>query len=122
MVGPPGRSGAVTAGPGERLSPAVSGSGSRCRSTTAAYPGTTTIGAWRIVGRSLKSVDAIRAQLRKITSTDLGHRVPVPEPHDEIHELACTVNQTLALLEAALQRERRFTSDASRPVRCGGPR
>ncbi|MFB4278434.1 sensor histidine kinase [Nonomuraea sp. MTCD27] len=77
----------------------------------------TTIGAWRIVARSLKPVDTIRTQLSKITSTDLGHRVPVPGPRDEIHDLACTVNQTLTLLEAAFQRERRFTSDASHDLR-----
>ncbi|MGP4104635.1 sensor histidine kinase [Nonomuraea sp. KM90] len=79
--------------------------------------GVTAAGAYRIVGRSLKPVDSIRAQLCKITSTDLGHRVPVPAPRDEIHDLACTVNQTLNLLQAALQRERRFTSDASHDLR-----
>ncbi|MEU8364184.1 ATP-binding protein [Nonomuraea sp. NPDC048882] len=79
--------------------------------------GFTAAGAYRIVGRALKPVDTIRAQLSKITSTDLGHRVPVPGPRDEIHDLVCAVNQTLDLLEAALQRERRFTSDASHDLR-----
>ncbi|WP_326645610.1 ATP-binding protein [Nonomuraea fuscirosea] len=79
--------------------------------------GVTAFGAWRIVGRSLKPVATIWAQLCKITSTDLGHRVPVPAPLDEIHDLACTVNQTLTMLEAALQRERRFTADASHDLR-----
>ncbi|WP_235854373.1 sensor histidine kinase [Nonomuraea aridisoli] len=79
--------------------------------------GVTAFGAYRIVGRSLKPVEAIRAHLCKITSTDLGHRVPVPAPRDEIQELACTVNQTLDLLQAALQRERRFISDASHDLR-----
>lgn len=79
--------------------------------------GFTAAGAYRIVGRALRPVGTIRAQLSKITSTDLGHRVPVPGPRDEIHDLARAVNETLDLLEAALQRERRFTSDASHDLR-----
>ncbi|GAA4557297.1 hypothetical protein GCM10023193_08790 [Planotetraspora kaengkrachanensis] len=77
----------------------------------------TTLGARRIVGRSLEPVEATRAQLRKITLTDLGHRVPVPEPRDEIRDLACTVNTTLNLLETALHRERRLTANASHELR-----
>jgi signal transduction histidine kinase len=79
--------------------------------------GVTAIGAQRTVGSSLKPVDDIRAKLSKITSTELGHRVPVPAPHDEIHDLARSVNETLDLLEAALLRERRFASDASHDLR-----
>jgi signal transduction histidine kinase len=38
-------------------------------------------------------------------------------PRDEIRHLAQTVNATLDRLEAGLQRERRFTSDASHDLR-----
>ncbi|MFG1701636.1 sensor histidine kinase [Nonomuraea sp. M3C6] len=77
----------------------------------------TAISARRIVGRSLKPVDGIQAQLCKITSTDLRYRVPVPVPHDEIRDLACTVNSVLDLLETALHRERRLTANASHDLR-----
>ncbi|WP_326626926.1 HAMP domain-containing histidine kinase [Nonomuraea fuscirosea] len=77
----------------------------------------TALGTRRIVITSLKPVEAIRAQLSKITTTDLGHRVPVPQPHDEIHDLARTVNHTLDMLDGAINRERRFTADASHDLR-----
>ncbi|KAB8192833.1 HAMP domain-containing protein [Nonomuraea phyllanthi] len=77
----------------------------------------TTLGARRIVITSLRPVEAIRAKLSKITTTELGHRVPVPQPRDEIHDLAGTVNTTLDMLDAALTRERRFTADASHDLR-----
>ncbi|MGR6918222.1 sensor histidine kinase [[Actinomadura] parvosata] len=70
-----------------------------------------------LVGRTLRPVEAMTAELAEITATDLGHRVPVPPHHDEIRYLATVVNDTLELLEAALQRERRFTSEASHDLR-----
>ncbi|GAA3690308.1 hypothetical protein GCM10022224_064700 [Nonomuraea antimicrobica] len=74
-------------------------------------------GISHVVGRTLRPVQAIRTALAEITTTDPGKRVPVPARHDEIWHLAMTVNQTLALLEAAFQRERQFTSDASHDLR-----
>jgi signal transduction histidine kinase len=71
----------------------------------------------RAVGRTLASVDAIRAELAEITVTDLGRRVPVPGPQDEIRMLAETANATLNRLEAAMEQLRRFTSDASHDLR-----
>ncbi|MEV4079123.1 HAMP domain-containing sensor histidine kinase [Nonomuraea fuscirosea] len=77
----------------------------------------TTVGAYRLVGRTLRPVEAMTAELAEITASDLGHRVPVPAHHDEIRYLATIVNHTLELLEGALQRERRFTSEASHDLR-----
>jgi signal transduction histidine kinase len=74
-------------------------------------------GARHTVTRSLKPVDAIRAQLDHIQSTDLGRRVPVPAAEDEIHRLARSVNQTLDRLEDVLEQQRRFCSDASHELR-----
>ncbi|SEM89112.1 sensor histidine kinase [Nonomuraea pusilla] len=79
--------------------------------------GATTIGAYRTVGRTLDPVEAISGELQEITSTDLERRVPVPGHHDEIQRLALTVNQTLDRLQAAVERERRFASDASHDLR-----
>ncbi|MEU4406905.1 ATP-binding protein [Streptosporangium sp. NPDC023963] len=74
-------------------------------------------GARHTVTRSLKPVDAIRAQLDHIQSTDLGRRVPIPVARDEIHRLACSVNQILDRLEDVLEQQRRFCSDASHELR-----
>ncbi|MEU3165655.1 HAMP domain-containing sensor histidine kinase [Streptosporangium sp. NPDC006930] len=79
--------------------------------------GVTAVGTYRTVGKTLVPIEAMRAELAEITSTDPGRRVPVPEHHDEIRQLAEIVNQTLDRLEAALQRERRFAYDASHDLR-----
>ncbi|MFI7445986.1 sensor histidine kinase [Nonomuraea sp. NPDC049714] len=79
--------------------------------------GATAIGAYRTVSRTLDPVEAISAELAEITSTDLGRRVPVPEHRDEIWTLADTANRTLDRLEAAVEQQRRFASDASHDLR-----
>jgi signal transduction histidine kinase len=74
-------------------------------------------GAYRVVGKTLAPVDAIRLKLADITASGLGRRVPVPKNQDEIRLLAETVNMTLDRLEAAYEQLRRFTSDASHDLR-----
>ncbi|WP_248958709.1 sensor histidine kinase [Sphaerisporangium perillae] len=80
---------------------------------------TTTIvyGSHRIISVSLAPVDAIRAELDEINATSPGRRVPVPPSNDAIHGLAESVNQTLDRLEAAMERQRQFASDASHDLR-----
>ncbi|WP_308250692.1 sensor histidine kinase [Nonomuraea rhizosphaerae] len=77
----------------------------------------TWFGVSRVVARTLGPVDRIRTRLAEITATDLGKRVPVPENADEIKALAQTANQTLDRLEGAVERQRRFVSDASHDLR-----
>jgi signal transduction histidine kinase len=75
------------------------------------------VGAHRTVAKALAPVDDVVRELTEITATDLGRRVPVSEHHDEMRGLAETVNQTLDRLEAAVERQRRFASDASHDLR-----
>ncbi|MFD0684343.1 sensor histidine kinase [Actinomadura fibrosa] len=72
---------------------------------------------WRRVDQTLAPVDAIRAELMEITERRSGHRVPVPDTRDEIRLLAEAANATLDRLDAALERQRAFTSDASHDLR-----
>ncbi|GAA2609860.1 HAMP domain-containing sensor histidine kinase [Actinomadura fulvescens] len=72
---------------------------------------------WRVVGRTLRPVEAIRAQLAEISGSDLSRRVPEPCGEGEIAELARTANQTLDRLERAVERQRQFASDASHELR-----
>ncbi|NVI88573.1 cell wall metabolism sensor histidine kinase WalK [Actinomadura sp. BRA 177] len=72
---------------------------------------------WRVVGRTLGPVEAIRAQLAEISATDLSRRVPEPPGEDEIAQLARTANATLDRLERAVGRQRQFASDASHELR-----
>lgn len=70
-----------------------------------------------LVGRSLRSVDAIRARVADISSSDLAERVPVPSNFDEISALAVTMNEMLARIEAGHDAQRRFVGDASHELR-----
>ncbi|MFB4301238.1 sensor histidine kinase [Actinomadura sp. NTSP31] len=72
---------------------------------------------WRVVGRTLAPVEAIRAQLAEISATDLSRRVPETAGEDEIAQLARTANATLDRLESAVGRQRQFASDASHELR-----
>jgi signal transduction histidine kinase len=72
---------------------------------------------WRVVGRALSPVDAIRAEVDAISSRELYRRLPAPGGNDEISRLAATMNRMLARLEAGRSRERRFVSDASHELR-----
>ena len=69
--------------------------------------------AWFVVGRALRPVEAMRAEVAEITAQDLGRRVPVPRARDEIGRLATTMNDMLDRLQHSAERERRFVADAS---------
>jgi signal transduction histidine kinase len=73
--------------------------------------------SYRLVRRSLQSVDAIRSRVADISTSDLAERVPVPTSRDEISALAVTMNEMLARLEAGHQAQQRFLSDASHELR-----
>lgn len=72
---------------------------------------------WRIVGRALAPVEAIRAEVDEISAGGLHRRVPEPAGRDEIGRLASTMNRMLDRLETAQTRQRRFVSDASHEFR-----
>ncbi len=72
---------------------------------------------WVLVGRTLRPVERIRAEVASIDGTDLHRRVPVPPADDEIGRLATTMNDMLARVELAQARQRRFVADASHELR-----
>lgn len=73
--------------------------------------------SYRLVQRSLKSVDAIRSRVAEISASDLTERVPVPGSRDEISALAVTMNEMLARIEAGHRAQQRFVGDASHELR-----
>jgi signal transduction histidine kinase len=73
--------------------------------------------AWRLVGRALRPVDAIRRKVEEISHTTLDRRVAVPSGDDEIARLAHTMNDMLDRLQASSIRQREFVSDASHELR-----
>ncbi|MEV4017321.1 HAMP domain-containing sensor histidine kinase [Nonomuraea angiospora] len=75
-------------------------------------------GSYRIVGKTLRPVDAISGNLAQITASgDLRHRMPVPKYHDELRTLAETANRTLERAQTAVEQQLRFASDASHDLR-----
>jgi signal transduction histidine kinase len=69
--------------------------------------------SWLLVGRALRPVEAIRAEVASIGDDQLDRRVPVPRSDDEVGRLARTMNGMLARLDRARTRERDFVADAS---------
>jgi signal transduction histidine kinase len=72
---------------------------------------------WRVVGRALAPIDAIRAEVEEISAAQLHRRVPQPPTGDEISRLAATMNRMLDRLQQSRARERQFVSDASHELR-----
>lgn len=70
-----------------------------------------------LVGRALRPVERIRAQVAAISTAQLDERVPVPPTGDEIAQLAQTMNEMLTRLESGHIAQRRFISDASHELR-----
>jgi heavy metal sensor kinase len=69
------------------------------------------------VAASLRPVEAIRREAAEISAADPAQRLPVPIADDELRRLGETLNQMLARMEAALERERSFVDDASHELR-----
>lgn len=73
-------------------------------------------GYW-LAGRALAPIERIRRQAAAIGAQDLGQRLNLELPDDEVGRLARTFDQMLARLDESFQRQRRFTADASHELR-----
>jgi signal transduction histidine kinase len=90
------------------------------RSLTVAVPAVTLVLGllvWWLVGRTLRPVEAIRAEVADIGGSGLDRRVPAPAGDDEIARLARTMNAMLDRVEAAARQQQRFVADASHELR-----
>jgi two-component system OmpR family sensor kinase len=76
-----------------------------------------TYAGYQVAGAALGPVERMRARAERITERNAAERLPVPPTNDEIEALGRTLNQLLARLDGALQRERRLLSDASHELR-----
>src|SRR5215212_2455985 len=81
-------------------------------------------GAYLLARTVLRPVEAVTATAQEMGVRDLGKRLPVANPNDEIGRLTTTINGLLARLDAAfrrleetLSRQRRFAADASHELR-----
>ncbi|MCP2341874.1 sensor histidine kinase [Actinomadura rupiterrae] len=71
------------------------------------------------VRRALRPVRRMSAELAEVTGSGPGRmrRVTVPASHDEIAQLASSVNVTLHRLERTVMRQRQFVGDVSHELR-----
>jgi signal transduction histidine kinase len=72
---------------------------------------------WWAVGRAVRPVEEIRAQVDSISAAHLDRRVPEPAGPLEITRLARTMNAMLGRLQRSAEQQRRFVADASHELR-----
>ncbi|MGH9138370.1 MAG: ATP-binding protein, partial [Acidimicrobiales bacterium] len=72
---------------------------------------------WWLTGRTLRPVEAIRAEVAAIGGAELDRRVGEPGTGDEIDRLAATMNAMLERIERAARQQQQFVADASHELR-----
>jgi two-component system OmpR family sensor kinase len=72
------------------------------------------LAGYLVAGRALAPVEAMR---RRAAALEPGERLPVPPAGDELTRLGQTLNEMLARLDAALERERALVADAGHELR-----
>jgi signal transduction histidine kinase len=120
---------AVEAGPSDdRQTVVVAAPASEARSSVRILRGIFLIGfplllaalaalAWRVVGLTLRPVEALRRGAEEITGAGAAARLPVPDARDEVHRLAVTLNDMLDRLETSRRQQRAFVADAAHELR-----
>jgi signal transduction histidine kinase len=72
---------------------------------------------WLIAGRVLRPLSTITAAARRIAASSLHERLALQGPDDELKELADTLDNLFARLEASFDAQRRFAANASHELR-----
>jgi two-component system, OmpR family, sensor kinase len=70
-----------------------------------------------LLGASLRPVVRMTRQAAEWSERDLDHRFALGPPHDELTELAATLDGLLDRLAASLRHERRFSAELSHELR-----
>jgi two-component system, OmpR family, sensor kinase len=76
-----------------------------------------TAAAIALIGGALRPVEQMRSRAATISAGEADARLPLPEAQDEIRRLGETLNEMLARLQGAFEREREFVADASHELR-----
>jgi len=70
-----------------------------------------------IAGQSIMPIRNIIKTSNAITQENLDERIELPKNKDELYTLSDTINKLLDRIQSAVEREKRFTSDASHELR-----
>jgi two-component system, OmpR family, sensor kinase len=76
-----------------------------------------TMAAIGLIGGALRPVEQMRRRAATISAGEPDARLPLPEAQDEVRKLGETLNEMLARLQRAFERERSFVADASHELR-----
>jgi signal transduction histidine kinase len=72
---------------------------------------------WLLAGRALRPLRDITATARRVSGENLGERISLSGPADELKELADTFDGMLSRLDAAFASQRHFVANASHELR-----
>jgi two-component system, OmpR family, sensor histidine kinase VanS len=72
---------------------------------------------WLVAGRVLRPLRAMTASARQISERNLHERLALAGPRDELKDLADTIDDLLARLEAHVAEQQRFAANASHELR-----
>jgi signal transduction histidine kinase len=67
--------------------------------------------------RGIAPVNQLILETQRIGNRNISNRIPLPSRHDEIHQLASTINELLGRIEVSLTREKQITADISHELR-----
>jgi two-component system sensor histidine kinase VanS len=72
---------------------------------------------WLVAGRVLRPLRTMTATTRQISERNLHERLALSGPHDELKDLADTIDGLLARLQAHVAEQQRFAANASHELR-----
>jgi signal transduction histidine kinase len=75
------------------------------------------LAGWLVAGRMLRPVHRITAAARAASRDNLGARIALTGPRDEMRELADTFDEMLARLQTTFDSQERFIANASHELR-----
>ena len=73
--------------------------------------------AYYMTGRTLRPVEGMRREVEAISARDLSSRITPPANDRDLSALADTFNRLLAQIEASVNEQKRFISDASHELK-----
>jgi two-component system, OmpR family, sensor kinase len=75
------------------------------------------VAGWWLISRALRPVAQMTAQAAEWSDRDLDRRFSLGQPHDEMTQLAFTLDRLLDRLAASLRREQRLSAELSHELR-----